>query len=271
MGMTITQKILAKHTGRSFVEPGELIMVDVDLALANDITGPVSIEEFKKAGADKVFDRSKIAQIPDHFAPNKDIKSAELCKNLREFAKEQQIEHYYEVGRMGIEHALLPEQGIVLPGDVVIGADSHTCTYGALGAFSTGVGSTDLAFAMMTGKCWFKVPESMKFIFHGKLNPWVTGKDLILHTIGDIGVDGALYKAMEFTGEALSQLTMDERLTMTNMAIEAGGKNGIMEPDEVTLEYVKNRAKRPYEVFKSDEDASYSEIIDYDATKIGPR
>ena len=271
MGMTITQKILAKHTGRSFVEPGELIVVDVDLALANDITGPVSIEEFKKAGADKVFDRSKIALIPDHFAPNKDIKSAELCKNLREFAKEQQIEHYYEVGRMGIEHALLPEQGIVLPGDVVIGADSHTCTYGALGAFSTGVGSTDLAFAMMTGKCWFKVPESMKFIFHGKLNPWVTGKDLILHTIGDIGVDGALYKAMEFTGEALSQLTMDERLTMTNMAIEAGGKNGIMEPDEVTLEYVKNRAKRPYEVFKSDEDASYSEIIDYDATKIGPK
>jgi len=271
VGMTITQKILAKHAGKSFVEPGELIMVEVDLALANDITGPVAIEEFKKSGAQEVFDKQKIALVPDHFAPNKDIKSAELCKILRDFAKEQQIEHYYEVGRMGIEHALLPEQGIVLPGDAVIGADSHTCTYGALGAFSTGVGSTDLAFAMMTGKCWFKVPETIKFIYHGKLNPWVTGKDLILHTIGDIGVDGALYKAMEFTGEALSYLTMDERLTMTNMAIEAGGKNGIMEPDDVTLEYVKNRAKRSYEVFKSDEDACYAKIIDYDAAKIGPK
>jgi len=271
VGMTITQKILARHTGKDFVEPGELIMVDVDLALANDITGPVAIDEFKKAGAQKVFNRHKIALVPDHFAPNKDIKSAQLCKTLREFAKEQDIEHYYEVGRMGIEHALLPEQGIVLPGDVVIGADSHTCTYGALGAFSTGVGSTDLAFAMMTGKCWFKVPETIKFIYRGKLNPWVTGKDLILHTIGDIGVDGALYKAMEFSGDALSNLTMDERFTMTNMAIEAGGKNGIMEPDEVTIDYVKQRAKRPYEIFKSDEDAKYSDIIEYDVTKIGPK
>lgn len=271
MGMTITEKILAKHAGKSFVAPGELIMVNVDMALANDITGPVAIEEFRKAGAEKVFDREKIALIPDHFAPNKDIKSAELCKILRDFAKEHEIVHYYEVGRMGIEHALLPEQGIVLPGDVVIGADSHTCTYGALGAFSTGVGSTDLAFAMITGKCWFKVPETMKFIYHGKLNPWVTGKDLILHTIGDIGVDGALYKAMEFTGEALSYLTMDERFTMTNMAIEAGGKNGIMEPDDVTLEYVKKRAKRSFDVFKSDEDAHYSEIIDYNVEKIGPK
>ena len=271
MGMTITEKILAKHAGKSFVEPGELIMVNVDMALANDITGPVAIEEFRKAGAEKVFDREKIALIPDHFAPNKDIKSAELCKILRDFAKEHEIVHYYEVGRMGIEHALLPEQGIVLPGDVVIGADSHTCTYGALGAFSTGVGSTDLAFAMITGKCWFKVPETMKFIYHGKLNPWVTGKDLILHTIGDIGVDGALYKAMEFTGEALSYLTMDERFTMTNMAIEAGGKNGIMEPDDVTLEYVKKRAKRSFDVFKSDEDAHYSEIIDYNVEKIEPK
>jgi len=269
--MTITQKILAKHAGEKFVEPGELIMVQVDMALANDITGPVAIEEFKKTGAQEVFDKQKIALVPDHFAPNKDIKSAELCKTLREFAKEQQIVHYYEVGRMGIEHALLPEQGIVLPGDLVIGADSHTCTYGALGAFSTGVGSTDLAFAMMTGKCWFKVPETIKFIYHGRPNPWVTGKDLILHTIGDIGVDGALYKAMEFTGEALSYLTMDERLTMTNMAIEAGGKNGIMEPDNITLEYVKNRAKRSYDVFKSDEDARYSEIIDYNVEKIGPK
>lgn len=269
--MTITQKILAKHAGKKFVEPGELIMVQVDMALANDITGPVAIEEFKKTGAQEVFDKQKIALVPDHFAPNKDIKSAELCKTLREFAKEQQIVHYYEVGRMGIEHALLPEQGIVLPGDLVIGADSHTCTYGALGAFSTGVGSTDLAFAMMTGKCWFKAPETIKFIYHGRPNPWVTGKDLILHTIGDIGVDGALYKAMEFTGEALSYLTMDERLTMTNMAIEAGGKNGIMEPDNITLEYVKNRAKRSYDVFKSDEDARYSEIIDYNVEKIGPK
>lgn len=271
MGLTITEKILAKHAGKSQVEPGELIMADVDLALANDITGPVSIEEFYKAGGEKVFDREKIALIPDHFAPNKDIKSARLCKILREFAQSQDIVHYYEVGRMGIEHALLPEQGIVLPGDLVIGADSHTCTYGALGAFSTGVGSTDLAFAMMTGKCWFKVPESMKFTYHGKLNPWVTGKDLILHTIGDIGVDGALYKAMEFTGEALSSLTMDERLTMTNMAIEAGGKSGIMEADEITLDYVKSRAKRDFQVYKSDEDAVYAQVIDYDASTINPK
>ncbi len=269
MGMTITQKILAGHSNRKHVEPGELIMVNVDIALANDITGPVAIEEFKKAGGQRVFDPNKIALIPDHFAPNKDIKSAELCKILREFAKEQQIAHYYEVGRMGIEHALLPEQGIVLPGDLVIGADSHTCTYGALGAFSTGVGSTDLAFAMLTGKSWFKVPETIKFIYHGKLNPWVTGKDLILHTIGDIGVDGALYKAMEFSGDALCHITIDERLTMANMAVEAGGKNGIMEPDNKTLEYVKHRAKRHYEFYKSDKDAIYSKIIDYNVGKIG--
>jgi len=271
MGMTITQKILSKHCHKEYVEPGELVMADVDLALANDITGPVSIEEFKKAGGQKVFDREKIALIPDHFSPNKDIKSAGLCKTLRDFAREQQIVHYYEVGRMGVEHALLPEQGIVLPGDLVVGADSHTCTYGALGAFSTGVGSTDLAFAMMTGKCWFKVPETIKFVYHGKLNPWVTGKDLILYTIGDIGVDGALYKAMEFTGDAIKNLTMDERLTMSNMAIEAGGKNGIMEPDEVTLEYVKSRAKRAYGIFESDADAKYCRVIDYDVSKIEPQ
>lgn len=271
MGMTITERILAKHAGKERVEPGELIMAQVDLVLSNDITGPVAIEEFEKAGGREVFDKSKIALIPDHFAPNKDIKSAQLCKTLREFAKDQDIEHYYEVGRMGIEHALLPEQGIVAPGDLVIGADSHTCTYGALGAFSTGVGSTDTAFAMMTGKCWFKVPETIKFVYHGKLNPWVTGKDLILHTIGDIGVDGALYKAMEFTGDTLKSLTMDERLTMSNMAIEAGGKNGIMEPDEVTLEYVKGRVKRPFTLYKSDEDAVYSEIIDYNAADIQPK
>ncbi|HHV82580.1 MULTISPECIES: 3-isopropylmalate dehydratase large subunit [Tepidanaerobacter] len=271
MGMTITEKILANHAGKNFVEPGELIMADVDLALANDITGPVAIEEFKKAGGEKVFNQEKVALIPDHFAPNKDIKSAELCKSLREFAKEQNILHYYEVGRMGIEHALLPEQGIVLPGDLVIGADSHTCTYGALGAFSTGVGSTDLAFAMMTGQCWFKVPETIKFVYYGKLNKWITGKDLILHTIGDIGVDGALYKAMEFTGDAISSLSMDGRLTMANMAIEAGAKNGIINPDDITLEYIRSRAKRPYNIFKSDENAKYADIIEYNVENMQPK
>ncbi len=271
MGMTITEKILANHAGKNFVEPGELIMADVDLALANDITGPVAIEEFKKAGGEKVFNQEKIALIPDHFAPNKDIKSAELCKSLREFAKEQNILHYYEVGRMGIEHALLPEQGIVLPGDLVIGADSHTCTYGALGAFSTGVGSTDLAFAMMTGQCWFKVPETIKFVYYGKLNKWITGKDLILHTIGDIGVDGALYKAMEFTGDAISSLSMDGRLTMANMAIEAGAKNGIINPDDITLKYIRSRAKRPYNIFKSDENAKYADIIEYNVENMQPK
>lgn len=271
MGMTITEKILANHAGKNFVEPGELIMADVDLALANDITGPVAIEEFKKAGGEKVFNQEKVALIPDHFAPNKDIKSAELCKSLREFAKEQNILYYYEVGRMGIEHALLPEQGIVLPGDLVIGADSHTCTYGALGAFSTGVGSTDLAFAMMTGQCWFKVPETIKFVYYGKLNKWITGKDLILHTIGDIGVDGALYKAMEFTGDAISSLSMDGRLTMANMAIEAGAKNGIINPDDITLEYIRSRAKRPYNIFKSDENAKYADIIEYNVENMQPK
>ncbi|MGB9812106.1 MAG: 3-isopropylmalate dehydratase large subunit [Thermovenabulum sp.] len=271
MGMTITQKILAEHAGKDFVEAGELIMADVDLVLANDITGPVAIQEFKKAGGKKVFDKGKIALIPDHFTPNKDIKSAELSKALREFAREQEIIHYYEVGRMGIEHALLPEKGLVGPGDLVIGADSHTCTYGALGAFSTGVGSTDIAFAMITGKCWFKVPESMKFIYRGKPAPWVTGKDLILYTIKDIGVDGALYKAMEFTGDALKYLTVDERLTITNMAIEAGAKNGIMEADEVTLEYVRGRAQKPYKVIKSDEDAKYCETREYDVSRMEPQ
>jgi len=271
MGMTITQKILARHSNKEYVEPGELIMADVDMALANDITGPVSIEEFYKAGGKKVFDRGKIALIPDHFAPAKDIKSAELCKQLRDFAREQQIVHYYEVGKMGIEHALLPEQGIVLPGDLVIGADSHTCTYGALGIFSTGVGSTDLAFAMMTGKCWFKVPETVKFIYKGKPKPWVTGKDFILYTIGKIGVDGALYKSMEFSGEALSYLTVDERFTICNMAIEAGAKNGIMEPDEAVINYVNARAKRPYEILKSDSDAVYADIIEYDVSDIEPQ
>lgn len=271
MGMTITQKILARKSEKEYVSPGELVLANVDFALANDITGPVAIEEFRKSKGKKVFDQDRIALIPDHFTPNKDIKSAQLCKILRDFAKEQNIKYYFEVGRMGIEHALLPEQGLVLPGELVIGADSHTCTYGALGAFSTGVGSTDIAYAMMTGKCWFKVPETIKFIYHGKLNPWVSGKDLILYTIGDIGVDGALYNAMEFTGEAINSLSMDERLTMCNMAIEAGGKSGIIEPDDKTLDYVKPRAKRPYKVEKSDEDAEYCQVKDYDVSKIWPQ
>ena len=222
--MTITEKILAVHSGRKEVSPGELINAKVDLVLANDITAPIAIKEFKKIGAKGVFDKNRIALIPDHFAPQKDIKAAEQCKMLKDFSREYNIGLYFEVGRMGIEHALLPEEGLVVPGDLIIGADSHTCTYGALGAFSTGVGSTDVASAMATGECWFKVPESMKFIYYGRLNKWVGGKDLILHTIGDIGVDGALYRAMEFEGEAIKKLPMYARLTMCNMAIEAGGK-----------------------------------------------
>jgi 3-isopropylmalate/(R)-2-methylmalate dehydratase large subunit len=224
--MTITEKILAAHIGKKEVSAGEIINANVDLILANDITAPIAIQEFKKIDAKDVFDKNKVAFIPDHFTPQKDIKAAEQCKMLREFSKKYHLSLYFEVGRMGIEHALLPEQGIVVPGDLVIGADSHTCTYGALGAFATGVGSTDVAAAMATGECWFKVPESMKFIYYGKLNKWVGGKDLILHTIGDIGVDGALYRAMEFEGETIRNLPMYGRLTMCNMAIEAGGKSG---------------------------------------------
>ncbi len=271
MGMTITEKILAAHAGRDRVEPGELISVKVDMVLGNDITAPVAIDQFRKAGAKTVFDPEKIALVPDHFTPNKDIKSAEQCAKLREFAKEQSIRHYFEVGRMGIEHCLLPEQGLVRPGDVVIGADSHTCTYGALGAFATGVGSTDMAAAMILGEVWLKVPESMKFLYHGKLQRWVYGKDLILYTIGDIGVDGALYKAMEFCGESIENLSMDSRFTMANMAVEAGAKNGIVEPDKVTLEYVRGRVKGDYRVFRSDPDASYSAVYEYDAGKIEPQ
>ncbi len=269
--MTITEKILAAHAGRDRVEPGELISVKVDMVLGNDITAPVAIDQFRKAGAKTVFDPEKIALVPDHFTPNKDIKSAEQCAKLREFAKEQSIRHYFEVGRMGIEHCLLPEQGLVRPGDVVIGADSHTCTYGALGAFATGVGSTDMAAAMILGEVWLKVPESMKFLYHGKLQRWVYGKDLILYTIGDIGVDGALYKAMEFCGESIENLSMDSRFTMANMAVEAGAKNGIVEPDKVTLEYVRGRVKGDYRVFRSDPDASYSAVYEYDAGKIEPQ
>ena len=266
--MTITEKILAVHSGRKEVSPGELINAKVDLVLANDITAPIAIKEFKKIGAKGVFDKNRIALIPDHFAPQKDIKAAEQCKMLKDFSREHNLGLYFEVGRMGIEHALLPEEGLVVPGDLIIGADSHTCTYGALGAFSTGVGSTDVASAMATGECWFKVPESMKFIYYGKLNKWVGGKDLILHTIGDIGVDGALYRAMEFEGEAISSLPMHARLTMCNMAIEAGGKNGIIAPDEITEQYVKGRAKREYKFYSSDKDVKYVEVKEYDCSKI---
>ena len=266
--MTITEKILAAHVGKKKVGPGELINAKVDLILANDITAPIAIQEFKKIGAKDVFDRNRIAFIPDHFAPQKDIKAAEQCKMLRDFSKEYNLGLYFEVGRMGIEHALLPEQGLVVPGDLVIGADSHTCTYGALGAFSTGVGSTDVASAMATGECWFKVPESMKFIYHGKLNKWVGGKDLILHTIGDIGVDGALYMAMEFEGEIINSLPMYGRLTMCNMAIEAGGKSGIIVPDKITRKYVKGRAKREFKLYKSDKNSKYVETREYDCSKI---
>ncbi|GMT47160.1 MAG: 3-isopropylmalate dehydratase large subunit [bacterium] len=268
--MTITEKILAAHAGKKEVSPGELINAGVDLILANDITAPIAIKEFRKIGAEKVFNPERVAFIPDHFAPQKDIKAAEQCRMLKLFSREQGLELYFEVGRMGVEHALLPEQGHVVPGDLVIGADSHTCTYGALGAFSTGVGSTDVAASMATGECWFKVPESMKFIYYGSLGKWVGGKDLILHTIGDIGVDGALYRAMEFEGETIKALPMFGRLTMCNMAIEAGGKSGIIVPDDITEAYVNGRAKREYKFYQSDPDAAYVETREYDCSKIEP-
>jgi len=270
MGMTMTQKIIAKHANRESVKAGELIRADLDLVLGNDITSPVAINEFNKNGFDSVFDKTKIAMVMDHFAPNKDIKAAEQCKQCRTFAKAFNIENYYDVGEMGIEHALLPEKGLVAPGECVIGADSHTCTYGALGAFSTGVGSTDMAAGMATGKAWFKVPSAIKFNLKGALKPLVSGKDVILHIIGKIGVDGALYKSMEFTGEGLKSLSIDDRLCMANMAIEAGAKNGIFEVDEVTLAYVGERVSREYKVFKADEDAEYDEVIDIDLSAIEP-
>ncbi len=266
--MTLAEKIFATKLNRPYVEPGELIEIDVDLTLANDITAPLAIKVFEKTGINKVFDPKKIVLVMDHFTPNKDIKSAEQVRICREFARKYGILHYYEGGRCGIEHALLPEIGLVGPGDIVIGADSHTCTYGALGAFATGVGSTDLAGAWITGKTWFKVPETIKFIYYGKLKPWVTGKDLILYTIGDIGVDGALYKAMEFTGEAIKNLSMAERFTMCNMAIEAGGKVGLIEPDKKTEAYIKNRFKREALILKPDKKAKYSDIKEYDVSKI---
>lgn len=264
MGMTITEKILARHAGLEEVRPGMLINAGVDIALGNDITAPIAIAEFRKAGGKAVFDRDRIVLIPDHFTPNKDIHSAEQCRVMREFAKEQRITHYYEVGEAGIEHALLPEQGIVLPGDLVIGADSHTCTCGALGAFATGVGSTDLAAVMLKGELWFRVPETMRIILHGRPGRWVSGKDIILHIIGLIGVDGARYRAMEFAGEAVERLGMADRLTIANMAIEAGAKNGIFIPDDVTRAYVQERAKRNFTFYDSDPDAQYSEVIEID-------
>jgi len=266
--MTITQKILAAHAGLDKVEPGQLIMANVDLVLGNDITSPVAIREFKRMGAKRVFDKKKVVLVPDHFTPNKDIKSAEQCKVIREFARDMEIENYFEVGQMGIEHALIPEKGLVVPGDVVIGADSHTCTYGALGAFSTGVGSTDMAAAMATGQAWFKVPEAIKFVLKGRLNKWVSGKDVILHIIGMIGVDGALYQSMEFTGEGMASLSMDDRFTIANMAIEAGAKNGIFEVDDKTLEYVKEHSTKEYKIYKADEDAEYSKVFEIDLSSI---
>ena len=271
MPMTITEKILAQHAGLAQVAPGDLINAQVDFVLANDITAPVAIQEFEKIGVKNVFDRERITLVPDHFTPNKDIKSAEQVKGLKEFSRRYSLTNYFEIGRMGIEHCLLPEQGLVGPGELIIGADSHTCTYGALGAFSTGVGSTDLAAAMALGETWLKVPETIKFEFSGKLQPWVGGKDLILHIIGDIGVDGALYQAMEFTGEAIENLSMDGRFTMCNMAIEAGGKNGIIAPDDITKAYVEGRCKRPYQFYQSDPGAEYARVYRYDAAAIEPQ
>ncbi|MDD4679782.1 MAG: 3-isopropylmalate dehydratase large subunit, partial [Clostridia bacterium] len=270
MGMTMTQKILAAHAGLEKVEPGQLIMADLDLILGNDVTAPVAIREFDKIGAEWVYDKAKVAIVPDHFTPNKDIKSAEQCKLMREFAHHQEIENYFEIGQMGIEHALIPEKGLAVPGDVIIGADSHTCTYGALGAFSTGVGSTDMAAGMASGQCWFKIPEAIRFNLKGKLQPWVSGKDVILHIIGMIGVDGALYQSMEFGGEGLKNLTMDDRFTMANMAIEAGAKNGIFEVDEQTLDYVKEHSTKEFKVYEPDKGARYTRVIDIDLSEIRP-
>jgi 3-isopropylmalate/(R)-2-methylmalate dehydratase large subunit len=268
--MTLAEKILAAHCGKDKVSPGEFISAKVDVVLSNDITAPIAIREFRKIGVKKVFDPKKVIMVPDHFVPNKDIHSAEQAKILREFTREQGIV-FFEVGQMGIEHVLLPEQGLVVPGDVIIGADSHTCTYGAIGAFATGMGSTDIASAMATGEIWMKVPPTIKFVFRGKAQKWVSGKDFILHTIGDIGVDGALYSAMEFTGPAIDKLSMDGRFTMANMAIEAGAKAGLFRVDKKTEAYLQNRAKRPYTVYEADKDAEYAQVIEYDAASIEPQ
>ncbi|MGN0513410.1 MAG: 3-isopropylmalate dehydratase large subunit [Lachnospiraceae bacterium] len=270
MGMTMTQKILAAHAGLSEVKAGQLIEADLDLVLGNDITSPVAIHEMDKMKITTVFDKDKIALVPDHFVPNKDIKSAEHCKCVRQFAAKHDITNYFEVGQMGIEHALLPEKGLTVAGDVIIGADSHTCTYGALGAFSTGVGSTDMAAGMATGKAWFKVPSAIKFVLTGKPAKWISGKDIILHIIGMIGVDGALYKSMEFVGDGIAHLTMDDRFTIANMAIEAGGKNGIFPVDDLAKEYMKEHSKRDYVVYEADEDAEYDEVYTIDLSTLKP-
>ena len=270
MGMTMTQKILAAHAGLDKVEAGQLIEADLDLVLGNDITSPVAIKEMEKMKVDGVFHKDKIALVPDHFVPNKDIKSAEHCKCVREFAYKNNITNYFEVGQMGIEHALLPEKGLTVAGDVIIGADSHTCTYGALGAFSTGVGSTDMAAGMATGKAWFKVPSAIKFNLIGEMPQWVSGKDVILHIIGMIGVDGALYKSMEFVGEGVKNLSMDDRFTIANMAIEAGGKNGIFPVDELAIEYMKEHSTKPYTIYEADEDAVYDEEYTIDLSQLRP-
>ncbi len=268
--MTMAQKILAAHTSREYVAVGELVDVQVDMVLANDITAPIAINEFARLGVDRVFDPERIALVPDHFAPNKDIKSAEQCKQMREFAHQYGIVHYWEVGRMGIEHALLPQEGLVLPGEVIVGADSHTCTYGAVSAFATGMGSTDIAVAMATGSIWMRVPSTLKIVYTGERQPWVGGKDLILHTIGLIGVDGARYQAIEFTGPAIETLSMDNRLTMSNMAIEAGAKAGMFPPDAVTEAYVSARARRSYQPVLPDPDAEYDRVIEIDVSAIEP-
>lgn len=270
MGMTMTQKILAAHAGLSDVKAGQLIEADLDLVLGNDNTSPVAINEMKKFDTETVFDKDKIALVMDHFIPNKDIKSAENCKCCRDFACRHEISNYFDVGQMGIEHALLPEKGLVVAGDAVIGADSHTCTYGALGAFSTGVGSTDMAAGMVTGKAWFKVPSALKFELVGKPGGWVSGKDVILHIIGMIGVDGALYKSMEFTGEGIKNLTMDDRFTICNMAIEAGGKNGIFPVDDLAVQYMKEHSKREFTVYEADPDAEYDEVYTIDLSELKP-
>ncbi|MGD9677290.1 MAG: 3-isopropylmalate dehydratase large subunit [Vulcanibacillus sp.] len=270
MGMTMTQKILAAHVGLQTVEAGQLIKARLDLVLGNDITTPVAIQEFNKIGVKEVFDKKKVAIVPDHFTPNKDIKAAEQCKFIREFANEKEVENYFEVGQMGIEHVLIPEKGLVVPGDVVIGADSHTCTYGALGAFSTGIGSTDMAAGMATGEAWFKVPSAIKFVLTGKMSKWVSGKDVILHIIGMIGVDGALYKSMEFVGDGIKNLSMDNRFTMANMAIEAGAKNGIFIVDDQTIDFVKEHSTKEYTVYEPDNDAVYDQVFEIDLSSIRP-
>ena len=271
MGMTITEKILAAHADIPRVVPGELINAKIDIVMAHDLSGPEAIHLIEEIGGTAVFDKDRIVLVPDHFTPNKDIKAAQNCKYLKEFARRHSISHYYELGEMGIAHALLPEKGIILPGALVVGGDSHTCTYGALGAFATGVGSSDLAAAILTGELWFRVPESMKIVYHGALRKWVSAKDVILYTIGDIGVDGALYRAMEFAGDGIKEMSISGRLTIANMAIEAGAKNGIFEPDAITEAYVKERAKRPYRLFRSDPDAVYVEVKEYEVGQMEPQ